>query len=94
MLYNYNFILQFCLATRKLYSSTLTFCLICKLGQDIINFNSLPLSLLSNCTTQSTCILLVAAIEQGNVNVQIQNASLRPYASTNALSTRNLGCTM
>jgi hypothetical protein len=84
MLYKLNTILWFCLATKKLYSSTLIFCLICKLGQEIINFNSLPLS---TCTTQSTWILLVATVKQENVNTQIRNANSCPYASANILST-------
>ena len=72
MLYKCNAILQFCSATRKLYSSTLIFCPICKLEQEIIDFNFLlPLLLQSACTIQSTWIFLVAAIKQENVNVQI-----------------------
>ena len=95
MLYKYNAILQFCSATRKLYSSTLIFCPICKLEQEIVNFNFLPPPLLQSArTTQSTWIFPVAATKQENVNVRIRNANLRPYASTNALSTRNLSCTM
>ena len=95
MLYKRDAISQFCLATRKLHSSTLTFCPICKSGQEIVNLNSLPLSLLqSTCTTQSTWIFPIATTEQENVNAQIRNANSRPYTSTNALSTRNLSCTM
>jgi hypothetical protein len=95
MLYKRNAISQFCLVTRKLYSSTLIFYLICKLGQEIVNLNSSPLSLpQSTCTTQSTWIFPVAATEQENVNTQIRNANSRPYASTNALSTQNPSCTI
>ena len=43
MLYNYNSILQFCLAIRKPYSSTLIYCFICKLKLEIVYINSLPL---------------------------------------------------
>jgi hypothetical protein len=68
MLYKLDVISWFCLATRKLYSSTLIFCLICKLGQEIVDLNSLPLF---TCTTQSTWILPVAAIKQENVNTRI-----------------------
>ena len=92
MLYKRDTISQFCLATRKLYSSTLIFCPICKLRQEIVNLDSLPL--LSTCTTQSTWIFLVTATKQENVNTQIRNANSCPYASTNALSTRNSSCTI
>jgi hypothetical protein len=95
MLYKRNAISWFCLATRKLYFSTLIFCPICKLGQEIVNLDFSLLSLLqSTYITQSTWIFLVAAIEQENVNTQIRNANSRPYVSTNALSTRNPSCTM
>jgi hypothetical protein len=88
MLYKRDAISQFCLATRKLHSSTFIFCPICKLGQEIVNLDSLPLSLpQSTCITQSTWIFPVAATEQENVNTRIRNANSRPYASTNALST-------
>jgi hypothetical protein len=95
MLYKRDTMSQFCLATRKLYSSTLIFCPICKLRQEIVNFDSLPLSLLqSTCTTQSTRIFLVAATKRENVNTQIRNANSRLYTSTNALSTQNPSCIM
>jgi hypothetical protein len=84
MSYELNVISQFCLATRKLYSFTLIFCLICKSGQEIVNLDSLPLF---TCTTQSTWILLVAAVKQENVNTRIRNANSCLYASANALST-------
>ena len=72
MLYERDAILQFCSATRKHYSSTLIFCPICKLEQEIVDFDfSLPLLLQSACTTQSTWIFLVAATKQENVNVRI-----------------------
>jgi hypothetical protein len=90
MSYKRDTISRFCSATGKLYSSTLIFCPICKLRQEIVDLDSLPLSLLqSTCTTQSTWIFPVAATERENVNAQIRNANSRPYASTNALSTRN-----
>jgi hypothetical protein len=95
MLYKRNTISRFCLATRKLHSSTLIFCPICKLRQEIVDLDSSPLSLpQSTCTTQSTWIFLVAATEQENVNAQIRNANSCPYASTNALSTQNPSCIM
>lgn len=94
MSYERDAISRFCSATGKLHSSTLTFCLICKSGQDIIDLDSSPPSLPSNRTTQSTRIPPVAATERENVNVRIRNASSRPHAGTNALSTRNSGRTM
>ena len=94
MLYEHNAILRFCLATKKPYSSTRIFCLICKLKQEIVDFDfSLPLLLQSARTTQSTRIFLVAATKQENVNVRIRNANLRFYASKNVLSTQNASCT-
>ena len=101
MLYNFDKISQFCLAIGKPHSSTLIYCSTCKSGLEIVNLDSLPLPnfpplLLpkSICTTQLIWTLPIAATEQENVNAQIRNASSCPYASTNALSSWNLSCTM
>jgi len=69
MSYNCNSILQFYSTTRKPYSPTLTYCPICKLGLEIVNFNSLlPLNFPLTRITQSTRILPVTAIKQETVN--------------------------
>jgi hypothetical protein len=95
MLYKRDTISRFCLATRKPYSFTLTFCSVYESKQEIINLNSLLLSLLKSAyTTQLACIQPVAFTKQDNVNAKIRNTSLCPYASTNALSTQNLSCTI
>jgi hypothetical protein len=93
MLYKRNTISRFCLATRKPYSSTLTFCSICESKQEIINLNSLLLSLPKSAyTTQLAYIQPVAFTKQDNVNAKIRNTSLYLYTSTNVLSTQNLSC--
>jgi hypothetical protein len=57
MLYKRDTISRFCLATRKPYFSTFTFCSVYELGQEIISLNSLPLSLLRSAyITQLACI--------------------------------------
>jgi len=69
MLYDCNSILQFYSTIRKPHSPTLTYCLICKLGLEIVNLNSSPpLDFPLTRTTQSTRILLVAAIKRETVN--------------------------
>jgi hypothetical protein len=45
MLYKRNTISRFCLATKKPYSSTFTFCSVYELGQEIISLDSSLLSL-------------------------------------------------
>ena len=74
MLYKCDAISQFCSITRKLHSSTLTFCPVCKLGQKIVNLNSSPPSLLQSARTtqsQSTWMLPITAIEREIVNARI-----------------------
>jgi hypothetical protein len=96
MSYDSNRISQFCSATGKPHSSTLTYCSICKSGLEIVNLDSSPppdfppLPLPKSIrTTQPIWTLPVAAIERENVNARIRNASSRPHAGTNALSSRN-----
>ncbi len=92
-MYDSNRILQFCLAIRKPYSFTFTYCFVCKLKLEIVNLNYLPLLnvlplllLKFICTTQPLRTLLVAATKQENANAKIQNASSCSYTSTNMLS--------
>jgi hypothetical protein len=101
MSYNSDRISQFCSATGKPHSSTLTYCFICKSGLEIVNLDSSPppdfpplLLPKSIRTTQPIRTLPVAATEQENVNARIRNASSCPHASTNALSSRNSSRTM
>jgi hypothetical protein len=91
---SYNTISLFCSATGKSHSLTLTFCLICKSGQEIIDHDfslSLPPS---THMTQPHHPLHVAATERDIVNSQIRNANSRPHAGSNALSTCNSSRTM
>ena len=101
MSYDCDSISRFCSATGKPHSSTLTYCSICKSGLEIVNLDSspppdfLPLPLSKSIrTTQPIRTLPVAAIERDNVNARIRNASSRPHAGTNALSSWNSSCIM
>ena len=75
MSYNRDNISRFCLAIGKPYFFTLTYCSICKSGQEIINLDSsLPLDFpplllpKSIRTIQPIRTLAVAATERDNVN--------------------------
>lgn len=97
MSYERDAISRFCSATGKLHSSTLTFCPVCRSGQEIVDLDSSPPSLLQSARTtqsQSTRMLPVAATEREIVNTRIRNANSRPHAGTNALSARNSSRTM
>jgi hypothetical protein len=100
MSYDCGGISQFCSATGKPHSSTLTYCSICKSRLEIVNLDSSPppdfpplLLPKSIRTTQPIQTLPIAAAERDNVNARIRNASSCPYTGTNALSSRNLSRT-